>query len=190
MRRMTVIAGAVTVAAIALSTATQSLSLLATNAPESATDQSYVQRRLDYLVTFEFQQTNTTKDQVTILFSNSSIDPKRIPSQVFGDDIVAEFSFSGRDFQKGPVRFSRRVRDKSFLDCRYVRVVNHGTNRWFPTTISLTVDGQTYIPKVSMTNRKGGPTTAGIERWNRDDWGRGPVYWEGELQRYRPRAAS
>lgn len=192
MRRMMVLAGAVAAAAIALSTGAWCLSLPAMNARDAAVDQSLgIQRRLqDYLVIFEFQQTNPTKDQVTIVFTNTAVDPKRVPSPVFGDDIVAEFSFSGRDFPTGPVKFSRRVRDKSFLDCRYVRVVNHGTNRWFPTTISLTVDGQTYIPKVSMTNRKGGPTAAGIERWNRDDWGKGPVFWEGELQRYRPRAAS
>ena len=191
MKGMRVFAGTVAVAAIVSSTATKSPSLLATEALDSPV-QSYVQRRVqEYLVTFEFQQTETTEDQVTIIFSNAAVDPRRIPAQVFGDDIVAEFSFSGLDFQKGPVRFSRRVRDKSFLDCRYIRVVNHGTDRWAATTISLSVDGQTILPRVSMTERKGGaPAATGLERWNRKNWGKGPVYWEGELQRYRPRAAS
>jgi hypothetical protein len=191
MRGTKVLAVAAAVAAIAF-TAANAAPLAAASAGGSAPDQSlgYQRRIQDYLVVFEFQQTNPTKDQVTIIFTNSPVAAGRAPSQVFGDDIVAEFSFSGRDYPTGPVKFSRRVRDKSFLDCRYIRVVNHGTNRWFPTTITLVVDGQTILQKVSMTERKGGPSAAGIERWNRDDWGKGPVYWEGELQRYRPRAAS
>lgn len=142
----------------------------------------------EYLVTFEFEQENDTTDQVTILFTNEPAPGKGAPFPVFGPDIVEEFSFSGGDFPKakGNVRFSRRIRDVAFLDCRYIRVVNHGTNRWFPTTISLAVNNGPILSRVSMYPRQGKDPKGGIERWNRQ-WN--AVFWQGELQRFRPRMA-
>jgi hypothetical protein len=137
------------------------------------------------LIVFEFAQTDATKDQITIIFSNTPIDLRRPPRPVFGADIVEEFTFSGRDYQKGTVNFSRRVRDKSFLDSRYIRVVNHGTNPWSPSTISVTIDGQRLLDNVSMFPRKGRDPRGGLVRWNADDWD--PVFWESEF-RYRPKA--
>jgi hypothetical protein len=140
----------------------------------------------EFLVTFEFEQQAPTTDQITILFTNAPVNLKVAPNPVFGADIVQEFSFSGRNFPSGRVTFSRRVRDRGFLDCRYIRVVNHGTNRWFPTTISLSIDGQRVLNNVSMYPRIGNDPKGGIERWN-PDWN--PVFWQGELQRFRPKGS-
>ncbi|HEY7055035.1 MAG TPA: hypothetical protein VH458_00855 [Vicinamibacterales bacterium] len=139
----------------------------------------------EFLVTFEFEQTVPTTDQITTMFTNVPADFKILPSPVFGTEIVQEFSFSGRDFPTGTVRFSRRVRDRSFLDCRYIRVVNHGSSKWSPTTISLSVNGQRILDNVSMFPRKGADPKGGLEGWTRD---RTPVFWEGELQRSKARS--
>jgi hypothetical protein len=140
------------------------------------------------LVEFSFEQTNATTDQVTIIFTNTPVkETAPAPFPVFGSDIVQEFSFSGRDFPQGRVAFSRRVRDKSFLECRYIRVVNQGSNRWFASTITLTVDGQRILDNVSMYPRRG-ERKGGIERWNRATWP--PTFWEADLQRFRPKSAS
>jgi hypothetical protein len=153
----------------------------------SASQYATFQRGLqEFLVTFEFEQQTPTTDQITILFTNAPVNLKVAPNPVFGADIVQEFSFSGRNFPSGRVTFSRRVRDRGFLDCRYIRVVNHGTNRWFPTTISLSIDGQRVLNNVSMYPRSGNDPKGGIERWN-PDWN--PVFWQGELQRFRPKGS-
>jgi hypothetical protein len=153
----------------------------------SASQYATFQRGLqEFLVTFEFEQQTPTTDQITILFTNAPVNLKVAPNPVFGADIVQEFSFSGRNFPSGRVTFSRRVRDRGFLDCRYIRVVNHGTNRWFPTTISLSIDGQRVLNNVSMYPRIGSDPKGGIERWN-PDWN--PVFWQGELQRFRPKGS-
>jgi hypothetical protein len=136
----------------------------------------------DVIVMFDMEQTNATQDQVTIIFTNSAADPRRPPRPVFDEAIIREFSFSGRDFPKGrPVRFTRRVQDRSFLDARFMRIVNHGTNRWFPETITMTVDGRKILDRLSMYPRKG-EATGGIQRWNADQWP--PTYWEVDFQRY------
>ena len=149
-------------------------------APQATTQSSPV----GLLVTFEFDQTTPTKDQIAILFSNATVDLRQPPKSPFGDGVVAQFVFSGREFPRpnSHVSFSRRVRDRAFLDCRYIRVVNPGTSPWSPTNISLTVAGQRVLNRVSMYPRKGVDPKGGIARWNRDDWK--PVFWETDLFRY------
>lgn len=136
------------------------------------------------LASFDFDQTTPTTDQITILFSNAAVDLRRPPTTPFGDGVVEQISFSGRDFPKpnSRVSFSKRVQSRSFLDCRYIRVVNAGTSPWAPTNISLRVDGQKVLDRVSMYPRKGVSAKGGIVRWNPADWR--PVFWEAELFRY------
>jgi len=144
--------------------------------------QAIVQRKIPgVLVAFDFDQTTPTKDEIVILFSNAAVDLRRAPQDEFGP-YVAQFSFSGRDFPKpnSRVSFTRRTGDRSFLNCRYIRVVNRGTSAWVPSNISLTVDGQRILDRVSMYPRKGASSKEGIARWDRRD----AVFWETELFRY------
>jgi hypothetical protein len=176
-----------TIAAFAVAASVTLPEALGAGSGDSEQSQLASQRRpQDSVVSFLFEQLNGTNDQVTIVFSNTQIDIKRPPRPVFGEDIVQEFSFSGRDFPSGRVAFNRRVRDKSFLESRYIRVINHGSNSWGATTITMTVDGKKFLDNVSMYPRRGVNTKGGIERWNRTEWN--PVFWEGNLQNFRPRS--
>jgi hypothetical protein len=146
-------------------------------------------RLTGYQVTFRLTQNAkqiapATNDQITIVFSSRSVEGPRPPRPLFGDDIVQEFSFSGMDFANGQLRFSRRVRDKSFLGARYIRVVNHGSDGWQGDRIWLTVDGEEILPGVSMTPRAGSDPGKGIQKFNPRDW-RGRTYWEAELAQFR-----
>jgi hypothetical protein len=168
-----------TIAAIAL-VATLGL------APQAPMSQS---RLLGYQVTFQITQNPTafataSDDQLTIVFSNRSVEGPRPPKPFFGDDIVQEFSFSGTDFTANQLRFTRRVNDKSFLDARYIRVVNYGNDGWAGQQISLTVDGQDVLRNVAMAPRLGGDPTKGFQKFNPRDWS-GRSYWEAELARFR-----
>jgi hypothetical protein len=141
-----------------------------------------------YLVSFAVTQRprgldTTTNDQITVIFSNRSVEGTAPPRPLFGDDIVDEFSFSGQDFVKNELRFTRRVRDKSFLGARYIRVVNHGGGGWEPDRISLTVDGEDILKAVPMARRNGFQGT-GIQNFNRRNW-RTRNYWEAELAQFR-----
>ena len=141
-------------------------------------------RLIGYQVTFQLTQnaksiSPATSDQLTIIFANRSVDGARPPRPIFGEDIVQEFSFSGQDFVKNQVRFSRRVNDKSFLDARYIRVINHGVGGWDGETISLTVDGQDILRNVRMAPRAGNPAR-GFQNFNPRNWA-GRSFWEAEL---------
>jgi hypothetical protein len=178
-----VAASPVSIALITVVVGVPTLSRVASMAPHEPPQAPAQTRAQPSLVTFEFTQDNSTTDQVTIIFTNAPV-PASAPPLTFGEDIIEEFSFLGADFRAGgPVRFSRRVRDRSFLDARFIRVVNPGTNRWEPTTISLTVDGERVLDNVRMTPRKGANPEGGLQRWNRNAWT--PTYWEAELQKYR-----
>jgi hypothetical protein len=146
--------------------------------------QSY--RSIGYQVTFLITQTQASaspsSDQMTIIFANRSIEGARPPKPFFGEDIVQEFSFSGADFVNNQLRFTRRVNDKSFLDARYIRVINYGVDGWGGDQISLTVDGQEILRNVRMTIR--GDASKGLQNCNPRNWG-GRSYWEAELARYR-----
>lgn len=146
-------------------------------------------RLTGYQVTFQITQNSkqiapATNDQITIVFSNRSVEGRRPPRPLFGDDIVQEFSFSGMDFDGGQLRFSRRVRDKSFLGARYIRVVNHGSDGWQGDKIWLTVDGEEILHGVSMTPRAGVDPGKGIQKFNSREWS-GRTYWEAELAQFR-----
>jgi hypothetical protein len=156
----------------------------------AATEQApMIQARLTgYQVTFQFTQdprqtAPATNDQITVLFANRSAEGPRPMRPLFGDDIVQEFSFSGMDFEGNQLRFTRRVRDKSFLSARYIRVVNHGNDGWQGDKISLTVDGEEILNAVSMT-RGGAEPSKGFQKFNPRDWS-GRTYWEAELGRFR-----
>jgi hypothetical protein len=147
---------------------------------------------IGYQVAFQITQNPksiapATSDQLTIIFANRSVEAAAPPRPFFGDDIVQEFSFSGQDFVNDQLRFTRRVNDKSFLNARYIRVINHGTGGWGGDTISLSVDGQEILRNVRMAPRLGNPSK-GFQNFNRRDW-RLRSYWEAELSQLRGRYA-
>jgi hypothetical protein len=145
------------------------------------------------LVQFELTQSDkelggSSNDQITVIFANRSVEGARPPVPFFSEDVVQEFSFSATNVTNGRVRFARRVRDKSFLETRFIRVVNHGSDGWAGDTISLTVDGEEILRAVSMWPRRGAiaaqKTRGGIEKFNPREWG-ARSYWEAELKPYR-----
>jgi hypothetical protein len=148
----------------------------------------------DYQVLFAFTQdakkpNGSSDDQITVIFSNRSVEGPTAPVPLFGEDILQEFSFSAEDFAAtNSLRFSRRVRDKTFVEARYIRVVNHGSDGWAGQKISLTVDGEPVLSAVGMYPLRGnspGQNAPGmIERFNPREW-RSRAYWEAELQQYR-----
>jgi hypothetical protein len=182
--RMALLSACCVTAAVAMLADTTLSSRAAASSPAASADQPTAQRRaVDAVVSFEFEQTNATTDQITIVFTNTPVAAKAPSGPVFREDTVQEFSFSGRDYPKESVSFSRRVRDRSLLDCRFIRVVNHGSNRWFPSTISMTIDGQRILDRLSMYPRKGANPKGGIERWGEAN----ATFWEADLQRFRPK---
>ena len=122
-----------------------------------------------------------TDDQITIVFSNRAVDGPSPPRPLFGEDILQEFSFSGMDVAGGTVTFTRRVRDKSFIDARYIRVVNQGTDGWAGDRITLVVDGEQVLSNVAMRPRRGADTTKGFQKFNPKNWAQ-RTFWEAELQ--------
>jgi len=165
--------------------------------PAAFGKQAPVQGRLqESLVVFELTEVkepnHQTKSQVSIVFANRTFDTKDPPPLLMGDDIVAEFSFSGLDVPKDvmkPFRFSRRVKDTSFLDARYIRVVNQDQNDgWSGDTLSIFVDGA-HVVKTSLFPRKQpggriGMTNNGLQACTRDSWF-GCIYWEEEMAKFR-----
>jgi hypothetical protein len=127
-----------------------------------------------------------TEDQITILFSNTSSEQQRTPPRpLFGDDILAEFSFSGRDARAGSTLTLRRVvPDTSFLNARYLRVVNHGGDAWAGDSLSLRVGSRPVLDRQSMYPRRGAGAEAGIQKYNASQWYE-RVYWEVDFQRAR-----
>lgn len=119
-----------------------------------------------------------SSDQITVLFSSAEVSP-RVPPSVFGDDILAEFSFSAGDLVNGTLTFRRRTADRSFLNARFIRVVNAGANGWCSGTLTMIVDGRPVLSRVPMFPRKGNSRN-GLQDWNREQWG-GKTYWEAPL---------
>ena len=159
--------------------------LLANGPTTVLAEQRSAQRRLpDVVVDFLFEQANATTDEITILFTNAPAGPTLQSRQPTEDRAEQQFSFSGRDYPKGLVTFSRRVPDSMFLNSRFIRIVNRGTNRWFPSTITMTVDGRRVLDKLSMYPRKGQDPKGGIERWGQPN----ASFWETDLQRFRSKA--
>ena len=119
-----------------------------------------------------------------IVFANRSVEGPRPPRPFFGEDIVQEFSFSGADFVGNQLRFTRRVNDKSFLDARYIRVVNYGEDGWDGESITMTVDGQEILRNVRMSPRIGAEPAKGIQKFNPREWS-SRTYWEADLSQFR-----
>ena len=145
-------------------------------------------RLIGYQVSFQITQSPksmapATDDQLTIIFATRSVEGPRPPRPFFGEDIVQEFSFSGMDFVNNQLRFTRRVNDRSFLDARYIRVVNYGGDGWDGEQISVSVDGQDLIRNVRMAPRIG-DAAKGFQKFNPRDWS-GRSYWEAELSQIR-----
>ena len=171
--------------------------LLALACAAAASVDSTAQSRV-LKVVFEIQTSSAdiggaTDDQITILFCNQSSDQQRTPPRpIFNEDIVAEFSFSGREARPGATfTFGRLVSNPAFLNARFIRVVNHGVDGWAGSTLSITVDGQRLLDRVSLYPRKGASSRDGIQKYNPVHWYE-RVYWEGEVQKLRltPRGAS
>ena len=127
-----------------------------------------------------------TDDLLTLIFSNVSAEQQRAPPRpLFGEDIVAEFSFSGRDARPGAtLTFRRFVADPTFVNARYVRVVNHGADSWGGESISVTVGGRRVLARQTMYPRKGAQPAGGLEKFNPLQWYE-RVYWEADLQKIR-----
>ena len=148
--------------------------------------------RLGYLVSFRFTQNSKlpahgTNDQITVIFSSRTVEGTQPPRPFFDVDILQEFSFSGRDFQKDELQFTRRVRDRSFVDAAYIRVVNYGDDSWSGDRIWLTVDGEQILNGVSISPRTPGPSNEPFTNFNPEKWQK-RNYWEAPLQRLRPAA--
>jgi hypothetical protein len=128
-------------------------------------------------------------EQITILFSNSSADTPSPPRPILGTDILQEFSFSGQDLVGNePFRFTRRVRDVSFLEAKYIRVVNLSSDAWAGDYLSMSVNGRRILDRQSLYPRRGarkdGGKEGGIEKFNRAQWFE-RSFWQEELQRIR-----
>jgi hypothetical protein len=162
---------------------------------QSASSQGRLQP--DQSITFEIRGSARTAgksdDQITILFSNNSADLREAPRPLFGKDILAEFSFSSRDARDSDrFVFQRVVRDLSFLDARFIRVVNHGDNGWAGDSISILLgdpsvkgsDVRRIIYEQSMYPRRGYSRDGLLQNFNRANWMQ-RTYWEAELQRIR-----
>ncbi len=140
-------------------------------------------------VSFEVQTASdgeggSSDDQITILFSNTGSEQLRTPPRpIFGDDILAEFSFSGREARPGStLKFSRRVRSTAFLEARFIRVMNHGVDGWAGSTLSITAEGKRLLDRVSLFPRMGASAKGGIAKYNAVTWYE-RAYWEADLQK-------
>jgi hypothetical protein len=137
--------------------------------------------RVTFRVTQATRFASQSEDQITIFFSDKSWEGTAPPYPLFGEDVMQEFSFSAIDIDpKRPLTFTRVVHDLTFLDARYIRVVNHGSEGWDGGMLALTIDGRVIFDKVAMQPRKGDPAK-GLQDWNRKKWDN-RTYWEADLQ--------
>jgi len=156
---------------------------IASSASAQSGFQRVVQDSREFVIEFTVTQgtdctTRGSNDQITIVFSNQSGDSVG-PTPALGDDVAAEFSFSARDLVNQRLQFRRRVRDRSFLDARFIRVVNLNGDGWCPGRLAATIDGARLFD-VALSPRKG-RGTGGLQDWNRGNWAV-RTYWEANLQ--------
>ena len=186
MTRTVTLAAAAILAALALTAGSRGI--VAADAAETRQLPMSQYGSIGYQVTFLISQSpgssSSSTDEISIIFANRSIEGPRPPKPFFGEDIVQQFSFSASDFVNNQLRFTRRVNDKSFLDARYIRVINYGTDGWGGDQISLTVDGQEILRNVRISARLIGDPSKGLQNCNPRNWS-GRTYWEAELARYR-----
>jgi hypothetical protein len=121
-----------------------------------------------------------SSDQITIVFSNVPGDKLAPSPSVLGEDVIAEFSFSARDIVNNQLTFRRRVRDRSFLEARYLRVVNLNDDGWCGDSLALAIDGR-QVFKTPINDHRG----KGIQDWNRSKWNE-RSYSEAALQKLVP----
>ena len=137
--------------------------------------------RLTFRITQAARFASQSEDQITIFFSDKSWEGTAPPYPLFGEDVMQEFSFSAIDVDpKRPLTFTRVVHDLSFLEARFIRVVNHGSEGWDGGMLALSIDGRVIFEKVAMQPRKGDPAK-GLQDWNRKKWDN-RTYWEADLQ--------
>jgi len=146
--------------------------------------QRAIQESRELVLDFEVTQgtdcrSPASNDQITIVFSNVPGDKISPSASVLGEDVIAEFSFSARDLVNDRLAFRRRVHDRSFLEARFIRVVNLNGDGWCGGLLSLAVDGRPVLRRVSLADRKG--RSPGIQDWNRGNWAT-RCYWEQNLQ--------
>jgi hypothetical protein len=137
--------------------------------------------RVTFRITQAARFASQSEDQITIFFSDKSWEGTAPPYPLFGEDVMQEFSFSAIDVDpKRPLTFTRVVHDVTFLDARYIRVVNHGSEGWDGGMLAMSIDGRVIFDKVAMQPRKGDPAK-GLQDWNRKKWDN-RTYWEADLQ--------
>ena len=167
-----------------------------TEAQQSSIQQSRPPQPSEQLITFQIRSTPVksggSKDLITIQFSNSSGEVRQAPKPLFDKDVLAEFSFSGLDAQDAAFSFQRVVRDTSFLNARFIRVINHGDNGWAGESISISLtDPSTnrltrILDRQSLYPRRGYSREGGIQDFNRSNWAQ-RTYWEADFQKIRVR---
>lgn len=159
--------------------------------PGAVTSQQTAKSQGSHTVEFEVVTGLTglggsSSDLLLIVFSDRSADTPKVPlPPLFGLDVLAEFAFSGRDAPPGrTLRFKRYVADVSFLNARFIRLVNQGSDGWAGETLSMTVNGKAIFDRLSLYPRKGSQARGGIEKFNIAEW-RDRNFWEADLQRIR-----
>lgn len=137
---------------------------------------------ITFEVTIKKQRNAETEDQLTIIFSDQSAESIAFPD--FGNSIIDEFSFSGYNFKNDKVfKFTRKVRDLSFLNAHYMRIINHGTDGWHSNEISLYLDNKLLLKSIKIHPNKGPEKSEyAIENFNDKYWNY-RSYWEVDLQK-------
>jgi len=139
-----------------------------------------------HTITFEIaikqQQNAETEDQLTIVFSDQSAESIGFPD--FGNSVIEEFSFSGYNFKNDKVfKFARKVRDLSFLNAHYMRIINHGSDGWHANKISLYLDEKLILQNINIYPNNGPKKSEyAIENFNDKYWD-SRSYWEIDLQK-------
>lgn len=120
-----------------------------------------------------------TSDPLTIQFSDQSASAIQRPEEL---SAIYEVTFPGKDAPSDTTySFVRNARGRQFLDARYIRVLNYGSNGWQGEWLSLKVDGTLVLNKVKLSPLPGNEPLGEIEDFNKDDW-EDRKYWEAELQ--------
>jgi archaellum component FlaC len=139
-----------------------------------------------HIITFEVttkkQQNAETEDQLTIVFSDKSAEDMAFPD--FGNSVIEEFSFSGYDvINDKTLKLTRKVRDLSFLNAHYIRILNHGTDGWHANEMSLYLDGKLVLKNIKIYPNTGpNKSEYAIENFNKKYWN-DRSYWEMDLQK-------
>jgi hypothetical protein len=171
---------------------TQAQSAVQQNRPQQAAEKS------EKVITFFIRSApakpgGNSNDLITIQFSSSSAAVRQAPQPLFDRDVVAEFSFSAIDAQgRDPFKFQRLISDTTFLNSRFIRVINHGNDGWAGDSIAITMTdlvtrGLTRIlDQQSMYPRRGYSRDGGIQSFNSLNWAQ-RTYWEADFQRIKVR---